>query len=496
MKIIHVTSEFFPYAKTGGLADMVGSLAATLADKGHEIAVFVPGYRSILEHTDAKQAKPLLQLENNGGEVRVFSPRKNLTIYLLCNDIFFNRSGIYGIDGHDFNDNHHRYMFFSKGVIETMRLLRLHAHVLHCHDWQTALLPMLLRYTEQRYCVKLAKKTIFTIHNLAFQGKFPVGSFNQSELPEVMSDMKSPDKIDEINMLKNGLLFADQVTTVSPRYAREIQTMAFGCGLNDVVATRANRLIGLINGIDLAVWNPVTDIHLPARYCAKNIGGKHICRSELLNRHLFEPDFSGPVFGMVCRLTEQKGIDLLLKNRDFFSGESKLIILGAGEKHYEDALCQMATTAPDRISFIKGFDESLSHLVAAGSDFFLMPSLFEPCGLNQMYSQTYGTVPLVSNVGGLFDTVTDIDEHPDAGTGLTFLPTASEFRHGLNRAFTLYNEKPRYAAVQQRAMKVDFGWGKAAKAYEQLYMDSNPATASDMPASLYVSPHTSVALPV
>ena len=472
MKIIHVAAEFYPYAKTGGLADVVGSLSTKLADNGHEVSVFLPGYRMVFEHPDTLLPMYHVTLNGDGGEVRIFSPRKNLTVFLICNAKYFDRNGIYGDDGYDFEDNHKRYMFFIKAVLEAMRYLKLHADIVHCHDWQTALLPMLLRDAEIRYEVMLAKKTILTIHNIAFQGKFPIQSFNRMSLFDNVLGLGDFEINGQINMLKSGILFADQVTTVSPQYAKEIQSPVFGCGLESAFAMRIGKLVGLLNGIDTSVWNPSTDDQLPANYSADDLSGKYACRKELLNRFSFDPEFKGPVYGMVCRLTEQKGIDFILSNKDFFLGESRLIILGSGEQRYEDALHQLTEIAPDKIHFCKCFAESLSHLVEAGSDFFLMPSLFEPCGLNQMYSQVYGTVPLVSQVGGLIDTVIDIDKSPEEGTGITFLPTVTDFRNGLDRAVKLFAEKSLLSAVQKRGMLKDFGWTKAVMDYEMLYQKS------------------------
>lgn len=475
MKIVHAAAEVFPYVKTGGLADMVGSLSTTLADNGHDVSVFVPGYRELFECLDATPTAHLFKLEINGGEVRAFSPRNNLTVFLLCNKGFFDRNGIYGANGHDFEDNQERYLWFSKGVVEAMRLLDLQADIIHCHDWQTGLLPMLLRHDERQKGVLLAKKTVFTVHNMAFQGQFPIQAFKRTK--PTLPGIERCEHNGNINFLKGGLLFADQVTTVSPQYAREIQTIEFGCGLDEVIALRASILVGLLNGISPDEWDPMTDIHLPAHYSAADINGKDACRKELLTKTFFTSEFSGPVFGMVCRLTEQKGLDLLLANRDFFLGNSRCIILGTGERCYEEALRLLSETAPDRICFYKRFDETMSHLIEAGSDFFLMPSLYEPCGLNQMYSQLYGTVPVVSRVGGLFDTVVDADEQPDAGTGFTFPPTVHGFRDGLDRAVALYADKPRLTAVQQRGMRKNFGWSKAALAYERLYQNSAGTTA-------------------
>jgi starch synthase len=277
-----------------------------------------------------------------------------------------------------------------------------------------------------------------------------------------------------MNMMKGGILFSDRVTTVSPRYAQEILTPEFGCGLDGVVQTRIEDLSGLINGIDTAQWNPVTDALLPANFSATDLAGKAACRAELLRRHGFDPEFTGPVFGMVCRLTEQKGLDLVLANRDFFIGQNcRLIVLGSGERRYEEALCDLAAAHPKKIGFNNTrCDEALSHLIEAGSDYFLMPSLFEPCGLNQMYSQAYGTIPIVSRVGGLVDTVIDVTEQPKTGTGLMGLPTADGLSQALSRAMKLFADQPRYAAVQQRGMARDFSWQSAAKAHERLYQEA------------------------
>jgi starch synthase len=479
MKIVQAAAELFPYVKTGGLADAAGSLARTLADEGHEVSVFLPGYRAVLEHRDAAGAARKLRLKIEmgdvflTGDVRVFSPGKNITVYLICREEFFDRRGLYGNGERDFEDNHHRFIFFSKAVVETLRLLESQADVVHCHDWQTALLPVLLRYAERRHGLTLALKTVFTIHNIAFQGIFPMRSFYRTNLPDDLLGIDGLEYYGQINMLKGGILFSDRVTTVSPRYAKEIQTAEFGCGLEGVVATRADDLVGLLNGIDTTVWNPATDVHLPANYSAASAGGKLACRTELLKQHSFDSRFKGPVFGMVCRFTEQKGLDFVLANKNFFLGENcRLIVLGSGERRYEEALNDLAATAPDRISIGMRLDEPMSHLIEAGSDFFLMPSLFEPCGLNQMYSQAYGTVPLVSRVGGLVDTVTDADEEPEEGTGLSFPPTAEGLLDGLQRALKLFADKPRLTAVQQRGMRKDFSWEKAGRAYEQLFRDS------------------------
>jgi starch synthase len=343
----------------------------------------------------------------------------------------------------------------------------------HAHDWQAALLPLLVREAERRFSVTLAMKTIFTVHNIAFQGLFPAVFFPRTNLPEELSSVDGLEYYGQLNFLKAGILFSDRVTTVSPRYAKEIQTPEFGCGLEGVVQTRVDDLYGLINGVDDSIWNPATDELIPARYSAANLGGKRACRTEFLKHCGFDPLFPGPVFGMICRLTEQKGVDLVLANSGFFTGrECRLVVLGTGDKRMEAELRALAAAHPDRVFMCARQDEAMSHLIEAGSDFFLMPSLFEPCGLNQMYSQVYGTVPVASRVGGLVDTVRDADEDIAGGTGILCEPNAQALGEALDRALKLYANKPRYAAVQQRGMARDFSWRTAATAYEALYRES------------------------
>lgn len=479
MKIVHVASEMYPYIKTGGLADAVGALASALADKGHDVAVFIPGYRAVLEHKDAAGAVRKLKLKVEmadgyySGEVRMFSPRERLQVYLICREESFDRRAPYGNGERDYEDNAERFVFFCKAVVEMLRLGDIQADIVHCHDWQAALLPVLLRHSERRHRVTLALKTIFTIHNIAFQGLFPAKAFALTNLPDELYHMEGLEYYAQINLMKGGILFADRVTTVSPRYAQEIQTPEFGCGLDGVVQTRAEDIVGLLNGVDTAVWNPALDALLPARYSAVNMSGKALCRAELIKKAGFAADARVPLFGVVARLTEQKGIDFILENRDFFvDHECRLVLLGSGDKRMEEELRELAASAPQKVHVMSKLDEAMSHLIEAGSDFFIMPSRFEPCGLNQMYSQVYGTIPIVSRVGGLFDTVIDADDDPVNGTGLMCEPATASLRDALQRALVLHADKPRFAAVQQRGMARDFSWKVAAGGYERLYQES------------------------
>jgi starch synthase len=479
VKIVHAASELYPYIKTGGLADAVGALTETFADRGHEVSAFLPGYREALAHPAAAGAERKFRLKIEmgdqflSGDVLAFSPRKNLTIYLVCREEFFDRRGPYGNGERDYDDNADRFIFFCKAVVETMRLADLGADIVHAHDWQAALLPLLLRESERRFGVTLAMKTVFTVHNMAYQGLFSAASFARTNLPEELFTIDGLEYYGQMNLLKGGILFSDRVTTVSPRYAVEIQTPEFGCGLEGVIQARTGDLSGLINGVDTAVWNPATDTLIPARYSASDLAGKRACRSALLRQCGFDLAFGGPVFGMVCRLTEQKGIDLVLANADFFRNrDCKFVVLGTGDKRMERDLRSLAGELPHRVFICTRLDEGMSHHIEAGCDFFVMPSLFEPCGLNQMYSQVYGTVPIVSRVGGLVDTVRDADSDPSGGTGLMCEPDAASLRDALDRALKLFANKPRYAAAQQRGMARDFSWKTAAAAYEALYRES------------------------
>jgi starch synthase len=479
MRIVHAASELYPYMKTGGLADAVGALTGTFADKGHEVSAFLPGYPSALAHPDAAGAERRFRLKIEmgnqylSGDVRAFSPKKGLTVYLICREEFFDRRHPYGNGERDYEDNADRFIFFCKAAIETMRLADIGADIVHTHDWQAALVPILLREAERRFGITLAMKTVFTIHNIAYQGIFPEATFQRMNLPDELNNKDGLEYYGQVGFLKGGIQFADRVTTVSPRYAKEIQTPEFGCGLEGVVQARADDLFGLINGVDTAVWNPATDPMLPAHYSSGNLSGKKECRKALLARCGFDPSFAGPIFGMVCRLTEQKGIDLVLADADFFTEhDCRLVILGTGDRRMERDLRDLATRHPTRVYVCSQVDEPMSHLIEAGSDFFVMPSLFEPCGLNQMYSQVYGTVPIVSRVGGLVDTVRDADEDPAGGTGLMCDPNTASLLVALERALKLFGNKPRYSAIQHRCMGRDFSWRTAATGYETLYRES------------------------
>ncbi|MDQ8203665.1 glycogen synthase GlgA [Pelagicoccus sp. SDUM812003] len=478
MKVVHAASEMFPFVKTGGLADVCGSLFKSLASVGHEVSFFLPGYRKILESKEFEKAKlkVVLQVELGEqylrGEVWELSLGRRQTLYIIRRDEFFDRTNLYGTRERDYDDNDRRYIYFCKAVVQAMRLLGIKADILHCHDWQAGLLPLFLRMEEQANSISLALKTFFSIHNLAFQGLFPQPSFELTNLPDEFNAIDGLEFYKQISMIKGGIFFADKIMTVSQNYAREILTPRFGCGLEGALKVREDDLVGIANGIDTEVWNPKTDPCLPFHYSAKDLSGKAKCKAALLEK-LGLPVDASPVFGMVCRLTEQKGLDLLLRQLNFFAKEDcKLVLLGKGDPDYEKALKRWAKAHPNKVGLSIQLDEAMSHLVEAGSDFFLMPSIFEPCGLNQMYSQRYGTVPLVSGVGGLKDTVIDIVEDPESGTGIVFEPNDVAFRGALRAALKLFADKKRMAKVIANGMGRDFSWKRVTAEYEALYRDS------------------------
>ncbi|MEM9161128.1 MAG: glycogen synthase GlgA [Verrucomicrobiota bacterium] len=478
MKIVHAASEMFPFVKTGGLADVCGALSKFLAGSGHEVSFFLPGYRSLLESPEFDKAKlkVVLQIELGDeflrGEVYSINLGKRQALYLIRRDEFFDRSFPYGTNGRDYDDNDRRFIYFCKAIVEAMRLLDIKADVLHCHDWQTGLTPLFLRVEEQETGTSLALKTFFSIHNLAFQGLFPGKSFELTNLPDEFNALDGIEFYEQISMIKGGIFFADKIMTVSPNYAREILTPEFGCGLEGALKVREDDLVGIANGIDTEVWNPEKDPILPKNFSIKNMDGKDECRHALLESVRL-PHNDKPVYGMVCRLTEQKGIDLLLRQLPFFvKNDCRLVILGSGDPGYERALKRWVKSHPDNFALWMKLDEQMSHLIEAGSDFFLMPSVFEPCGLNQMYSQRYGTIPIVSRVGGLADTVIDIDSNPGQGTGIAFEPNENAFKGALKHSLELFDDKSEFAAVRENAMARDFSWQQVAKKYEELYYDS------------------------
>ena len=478
MNIVHAASEVFPFVKTGGLADVVAALAKALASYGHNVSVFLPGYRAALEHHAASGAEKVLgiQVEMGGefhrGHVLRLAVARGPTVYFICKDEYFDRRHAYGTSESDYEDNAERFIFFSRAVVESMRMLKLNADVVHCHDWQTGLLPLFLRSEERKHRVTLAIRTVFTIHNIAFQGIFPMSTFALTGLPADLLGIDGLEYYGQISMMKGGILFSDRLTTVSPSYAREILEPERGAGLDGVLATRIGDISGLLNGIDQEVWDPKTDTDIPAQFSAADLSGKATCRAQMLADFGLEPTKTAPVYGMVGRLTEQKGIQLILECAGFFARhDARLAIVGVGEARFHDALKSLSRELKGKLSFVGAVDELKVHLLVAGSDFLLMPSIFEPCGLTQMYAQRYGTIPLTSAVGGLLDTVVDLNRDPANATGVRFPPTEHGLADALEVSLSLHADTKTKRAMMLRGMRKDFSWDSAARAYEKLYQD-------------------------
>ena len=386
-------------------------------------------------------------------------------MFLIRCDEFFDRDGLYSTGGADFADNAERFIFFSRAVVELARRVLPPPDVLHLHDWQTALVPVLVRQA------RLPFRTVLTIHNLACQGSFWSVDFGLTGLPGEFFSARGVEFYGQVNLLKGGILHADALTTVSERYAREIQTPEYGCGLDAVMREHAGKLSGILNGADYTQWNPATDPRLPETYSPANLAGKKTCRAALLKELGLAPEPRGPVFAMVSRLAEQKGIDVLLPLLDrLLSNDVRLAILGQGDPAYEHALALASRRHPERFAYRPSMDDRLAHLIEAGADLSLIPSHFEPCGLSAMYSLKYGTLPIARATGGLHQIIQDFDPSSGTGTGFLFFEyTPEALWDAMVRAQSDYADEPAWAALVQRAMAADFSWPRAVGRYEEVY---------------------------
>jgi starch synthase len=460
-----VSSEVAPFAKTGGLADVVGSLPAVLRSCGEEVAVVLPRYGSI----DLKTARRVwdhlpMYFGPDSYPVSIYQAAAEFPVYLVDCPPLYDRKGLYGESGLDYPDNHIRFAVFCRAALGVARNL-FRTDIFHCHDWQTGLVPAYLRTMLASDPTFLGCRTLFTIHNLGYQGLFP-----KTALAEVALDpsVYRPDGMEffgRVSYIKAGIEFADALSTVSPTYAREIQTPELGFGLDARLRERANVLTGILNGVDYTEWSPQTDQQIPAHYSTEDLAGKAICKRKLLEEFGLPPEAMGrPLLGIVSRFTPQKGTDILAEiAAQIVAEDLYLVALGTGDPEYEEFFIRMQAEHPGRIAAHIGFDEGMAHRIEAGADIFLMPSRYEPCGLNQIYSLHYGTVPVVRATGGLDDTI-------EEGTGFKFADYSGQaLLEAIRAAVRAFADREGWQEMMRRGMRKDFSWKTSAAAYSALY---------------------------
>lgn len=474
-KILFATSEAHPLIKTGGLADVASSLPRALLKRGHDIKILLPAYASVLSKAKEAGIKKVSEISIPGQTISLLQtrlPGSRVTVILVDIPQFSERDGnpYCGPDGSDWGDNHWRFYVFARAA-EAIALneanLDWQPDIVHCNDWQTGLIPALLAQHTNK------PASVFTIHNLAYRGLFSYQIFAELGLP---GDYWHHDKLEfygQMSFMKGGLAFADAITTVSQSYAQEIQTPEFGCGLDGVLRARAKDLTGVLNGIDMDEWNPGADKLITHNYNRRTVGQK-VANKIALQAQLGLPvNESIPMLGFIGRLVEQKGIDLILNQMNqLLAQDCQLVILGSGFHSYEEALKNIAKQHPHKVSVTIGYNETFAHQIEASADIFLMPSIFEPCGLNQMYSLRYGTLPVVNAVGGLRDTVNErpFDDIGTDGNGFVFhTATPEELHLAIKRALDCYKQPDLWKKMQQNAMSQDFSWEKSAEQYEEIY---------------------------
>ncbi|MDO9214038.1 MAG: glycogen synthase GlgA [Methylococcales bacterium] len=472
-KILFVSSEVYPLIKTGGLADVCSSLPKALSELGQDIRIIIPNYPSLKTFGDVHFLCSL-RIDNhpiNILETRI--PDSPVIAWLVDCPELFNTTGNPYLDeqGLPWANNAERFALFCRVAVE-VAMDKVNRNwkpdIVHCNDWQSGLVPALLSMEAER------PKTVFTIHNMAYQGLFPVQSVYALNLPGQLWNPNGLEFFGMLSFIKGGIAYADRITTVSPTYALEIQSPAFGYGLEGLLAYRSNNLVGIINGIDTHEWNPETDPHIHQRYSVDSLSEKRHNKAELQRRVNLPVNDHVPLFGLISRLVEQKGIDMIIECLpEMMTLPMQLVLLGNGDKVYEQRLQNLARLYPDKIVIIIDYNESLAHLIEAGSDVFLMPSRFEPCGLNQMYSQRYGTIPIVRKTGGLADTV--VDTLPESlanhsATGIVFKEAhAGALLEAIKRTLLLYSNHATWQQMQTNAMHKDFSWHRSAEQYLALY---------------------------
>ncbi len=474
MKIAYVASEITPYASTGGLAEVAGALPPALVELGHDVLRFMPMYRTVLEgHPACRPAGLSLNIpvgfRSYTAEIW-YSDSPAPRTYFIRRDEYFDRSCLYNLPDRDYDDNFERYVFFQKAVVALMDALKFSPDVVHGNDWQCGLMPYFLSQGWQGNPRSRPEPFVFTIHNLAYQGIYPGSDYAETNLPFNCFSVGTVEFYGKINCLKGGVTGARAITTVSPTYAREICTRDNGYGLDGLMASLGTRLSGILNGIDTRLWNPGDDPHLETPYHAAQLAGKGTCRLSFQTQHRLRP--SSTTLGMVTRLVAQKGLDLVAEIMpELMKRDVSLFIMGSGDERFHQLCLSWKANWPDRFGCHLGYEAGLAHQVMAYSDFLLIPSRYEPCGLSQFYGMRYGALPVAHAVGGLVDSVTDVGAGDGStGTGILFHePTAKALLNAVDRALALRAKSAAYAMVQKRAMQSDHSWAQPARQYAQLY---------------------------
>ena len=473
MHVLFAASECAPFSKTGGLADVVGALPRALAQLGHQATVYLPLYRQThLENATTVIASITVPFDDRYRFCAVLDGGKQhgVQYYFIDYPPFYDRDALYGTPLGDYHDNPERFALFCRAVLEASKILGV-PDIFHCHDWQTALIPVLLRtlYDEDPSLSEIP--TVFTIHNMGYQGIFSPDTLPLLMLPWDLFTITKLEFFGKVNFLKGALTYADFITTVSRRYAQEIQTSEYGFGLDGVLRSRNATVAGIINGVDYDEWHPATDPYIAAHFTSDSLEGKQECRRDLLKDFALDPECKEPVIGIVSRFAAQKGFDLIALAADRLAHEQlKVCVLGSGDKAYEDLFRRLVRQYPLRFAAKFGYDDAMAHKIEAGADMFLMPSRYEPCGLNQIYSLKYGTVPVVRATGGLDDTIEPYDARTGKGTGFKFHEyTPEALLTSVQAALALYSKPNEWRKLMLNGMARDFSWAVAAREYLKIY---------------------------
>jgi starch synthase len=485
MRILFVASEGLPFSKTGGLADVVEALPKALVAQGHEVAVVLPRYRGTKADTPIIPSLTIpLGSRLRFPEILDGTLLEGVHYFFVDDPAFFDRDGLYGNAAGDFPDNPERYSEFCRSALEISKHV-WPTDVFHCHDWQTGLLPVLLRTSYGDDPVIKDLPVVFTIHNIGYQGQFRRDVLARAGISEMLFNPSGLEFFGNVNLLKGGLVYSDYLTTVSRRYAQEIQTPEFGYGLDGVMRSRADRVVGILNGVDYTAWNPAKDEFIRENYSAKDLTGKQACKEDLLKLFgLATDNMQRPVMGIVSRFADQKGFDLIAdRAHEILREDVMLVVLGTGERRYEDLFRALASAYPGRVGYRFVYDNAMAHKVEAGSDIFLMPSRYEPSGLNQMYSLRYGTVPVVRATGGLDDSIENFDLEHGTGTGFKFSEySGAALLYAVKQALHHYADERIWKRIQLNGMAKDFSWKTPAAEYAKLYEAARAARGLGQPS--------------